>query len=126
MGRMKEVYWWAWRYRDILPDGLTYEQLKHIKASIPPQHRHPYRWLRAQMRRGKRGLMARHLGELDDAEFRTLEDCIVDWLEAHNVAGSIARDYSLYTAVQDEHEKAQLACESQREREKEASQPRRK
>lgn len=53
--------------------------------------------------------MSRHLGELDDAEFRTLEDCIVDWLEAHNVAGSILGEYSIYTSVEEECEKAQLA-----------------
>ena len=66
--------------------------------------------------------MSRHLGDLDDAEFGTLEDRIVDWLEAHNVAGSILGAYSIYTAVEEEQEKARLAREAQRESEKEESQ----
>jgi hypothetical protein len=53
--------------------------------------------------------MARHFGELDYSEACTLEDHLVGWLQAHDVAGSIAHDYSLYTAVQEEHEKARLA-----------------
>tara|TARA_R110000744_G_C19141183_1_gene538261 strand:+ start:147 stop:374 length:228 start_codon:yes stop_codon:yes gene_type:complete len=66
--------------------------------------------------------MSRHLGDLDDAEFRTLEDCIVDWLEAHNVAGSTLGAYSIYTAVEEEQEKALEAREAQRESEKEEPQ----
>jgi hypothetical protein len=55
--------------------------------------------------------MARHLGELDYAEAYSLENHIADWLQAHGVAGSVLHDYSLYTAVQEEHDKARLACE---------------
>jgi len=48
----------------------------------------------------------RHLGELDDAEVADLLAHIADWLQAHGVPGSILPEYSLYTAVQEEHEKA--------------------
>lgn len=61
--------------------------------------------------------MTRHLGQLDDAEAYSLENHIADWLQAHGVSGSILGNYSIYTAVQEEHEKARLALESRRERE---------
>ena len=56
--------------------------------------------------------MARHLGNLDYAEVASLVDHIADWLQAHGVAGSINPDYSLYTAVQEEHDKARRAIGS--------------
>lgn len=65
--------------------------------------------------------MSRHLGDVEYTEFSTLEDRIVDWLEAHNVAGSILGAYSIYTAVEEEQEKARLALEAQRESEEEES-----
>jgi hypothetical protein len=59
--------------------------------------------------------MARHLGDLNHEEVYSLTNHIADWLQDHDVAGSIAHDYSLYDAVQEEHEKARLACNSRRE-----------
>ena len=56
--------------------------------------------------------MARHLGNLDYAEVASLVDHIADWLQAHGVAGSILGHYSLYTALQEEHEKARLAVQT--------------
>jgi hypothetical protein len=55
--------------------------------------------------------MSRHLGDLDDAEVYSLQSHIVNWLESHDVAGSAAQDYNLYRVLEEEHEKARLACE---------------
>ena len=54
--------------------------------------------------------MARHLGELSWDEVSTLQDALIKWLKAHNVAGSVA-EYSLYRAIQDEWAWAQMALQ---------------
>ena len=59
--------------------------------------------------------MARHLGDLDYEEVYSLTSHIAAWLQVNGVAGSIAGAYSLYTAVQAEHEKAQLAAQRSKE-----------
>jgi hypothetical protein len=51
----------------------------------------------------------RHMGRLTDKEICDLTDHVADWLQAHGVAGSILGEYSIYTAVEEECEKAQLA-----------------
>jgi hypothetical protein len=51
-------------------------------------------------------MMSRHLGELDYDEFRTLIDSVIDWLQVHDVAGSIATDYSVYGVLDDVYERA--------------------
>ena len=51
----------------------------------------------------------RHLGETDWAEVATLHSALVEWLKEHGVAGSIAQDYSLYRALEDEWVKAREA-----------------
>jgi hypothetical protein len=61
----------------------------------------------------KGGAMTRHWGERDYEAVDSLEDHLVKWLEAHDVAGSILGQYSIYTALEEEHEKARLAWESQ-------------
>ena len=53
--------------------------------------------------------MARHFGDVTTREAASLDAWIVDWLRVHNVAGSIAGEYSLYRAVQDEHAKARAS-----------------
>ena len=50
--------------------------------------------------------MARHLADATDEEWRELIDELVGWLQRHNIAGSIAAQYSLYRALDDEREKA--------------------
>jgi hypothetical protein len=53
--------------------------------------------------------MARHLGDVSPREFQEVLDALGDWLTVRNVAGSIAKDYSLYRALEDEWERARLA-----------------
>ena len=50
--------------------------------------------------------MARHLREVSDVEWEALIQALVTWLQRHKVAGSIAMDYSLYQALDDERDKA--------------------
>jgi hypothetical protein len=50
-----------------------------------------------------------HLGRLTDGDIYDLTNHVADWLQAQGVAGSILGEYSIYTAVQEEHEKARLA-----------------
>ena len=51
--------------------------------------------------------MAKHLQSVTDDEWEDLHDHVVAWLVRHNVAGSIACEYNLYDALDDEREKAQ-------------------
>jgi hypothetical protein len=63
-------------------------------------------------RRGRRTTpapKARHLGQLTPREIENLESSIADWLEKHNVPGSIAGAYSIYDAVNRECERARKA-----------------
>jgi hypothetical protein len=53
--------------------------------------------------------MTRHMGRLTKKDIYDLTNHVADWLHAQGVAGSISPEYSIYTAVQEEHEKAQLA-----------------
>jgi len=53
--------------------------------------------------------MARHLQTVTDKEWDDLLRRVVEWLKAYNVAGSIAEDYSIYNALDDERERAQKA-----------------
>ncbi len=53
--------------------------------------------------------MTRHLGRLTDGDIYDLTTHIADWLQTKGVAGSILHEYSIYTAVEEEHEKARLA-----------------
>jgi hypothetical protein len=58
--------------------------------------------------------MAKHLGHLNLDEWRTLHSSIVNWLKKHDVAGSVAQDYSLYDALDREWEKAKRAVAKSR------------
>ena len=53
--------------------------------------------------------MTRHLGRLTNKDIYDLTGHVVGWLHAQGVAGSISGEYSIYTAVEEECEKAQLA-----------------
>ncbi len=45
--------------------------------------------------------MSRHLGDVSDVEWEQLMGAVVRWLKQTGVAGSIASDYSLYSALDD-------------------------
>jgi len=53
--------------------------------------------------------MARHLKTVTHDEWADLQDRVLDWLDAHDVAGSIAGEYSLYRALDEEREKAEAS-----------------
>lgn len=53
--------------------------------------------------------MARHLKDVTDPEWERLMHALVAWLKRENVAGSIAHDYSLYNALDDERSRAKDA-----------------
>ncbi len=52
--------------------------------------------------------MARHLRDVSDDEWEELHAALVEWLVLNRVAGSIAKDYSLYEALDRERERALL------------------
>ncbi len=52
--------------------------------------------------------MARHLKDVTDEEWAELTEAVLAWLVRHKVAGSIAHEYSLYNALDDEREKSQF------------------
>lgn len=58
--------------------------------------------------------MARHLGELEREEFRTIQSGLVNWLKKHDVSGSIANVYDLYAALEREWEKARRTLQKAR------------
>jgi len=64
--------------------------------------------------------VARHLADVTDAEFERLIGRMVDWLKETNVAGSIAQDYSIYTALDEVRARAKAnrrACRAAARRE---------
>lgn len=58
--------------------------------------------------------MARHLGDLSAEEYDTLRATLTAWLEQHDVAGSLAHDYNLYDAIDDQRLLAFRAVEKAR------------
>jgi len=62
--------------------------------------------------------MARHLGSVTDDEWEDFLDHVVAWLARHDIAGSIAAQYNLYDALDDEREKAKRAGDRDPERSK--------
>jgi hypothetical protein len=50
--------------------------------------------------------MAKHLGDVTDKEWEDLMKRLVAWLTRYRIAGSIAGEYSLYAALDDERRRA--------------------
>jgi len=50
--------------------------------------------------------MARHLKDVSWPEFQGVLGAVVQWLNKTNVAGSVADEYNLYTALEDEWHRA--------------------
>jgi hypothetical protein len=50
-----------------------------------------------------------HLGNATKKQIEELQRLLLNWLERHDISGSVADQYSLYTAIDEEYEKAQQA-----------------
>lgn len=56
-------------------------------------------------------MSTRHLANVTDDEWEALLALVVGWLVRLNISGSIAGDYSLYDALDDERERARHALD---------------